>query len=154
VLPLFHFVTMGAASSKALARHAVDWALGKKAEDVLVMDLREILDVTDFFVIATGFSETQVRAIADAIYDAAIEMGQKPLHMEGRSAGRWVLIDFVDVVVHVMLPEERDRYKLDRLWGDAPVVRFDDRGTEIGPSRSFLQGESDRKRPEGEVRNP
>ena len=118
------------------------------------MDLREILDVTDFFVIATGFSETQVRAIADAIYDAAIEMGQKPLHMEGRSAGRWVLIDFVDVVVHVMLPEERDRYKLDRLWGDAPVVRFDDRGREIGPSRSFLQGESDRKRPEGEVRNP
>jgi ribosome-associated protein len=118
------------------------------------MDLRQILDVTDFFVLATGFSEIQVRAIADAVFDAAVAMGHKPFHVEGRAAGRWVLIDFVDVVVHVMLPEERDRYKLDRLWGDAPMTHFDETGAEMGSDRSFLDRESGTTGPEDEVPSP
>jgi ribosome-associated protein len=112
--------------SLALAHRAVDLALAKKGEDLVVLDLRGVLDVTDFFVVATGFSEIQIRAIADAIVDGAREDGEKALHVEGRDLGRWILIDFVDVVVHVMLPEEREKYKLDRLWGDAAMTRFDD----------------------------
>jgi ribosome-associated protein len=114
--------------SQQLARAAVEWALDKKAEDVVLLDLRGVLDVTDWFVIATGFSEIQVQAIADAVVDRAVERGEKPVHVEGRDAGRWVLVDFIDVVVHVMLPQERDRYRLDRLWGDAGLVAFDDTG--------------------------
>ena len=114
--------------SHVLARQAVGWAQDKKAEDVVIMDLREVLDVTDYFVVVTGTSEIQVRAIGDAVVDAAVAAGSKPLHVEGRQSGRWVLIDFVDVVVHVMLPEIRNKYKLERLWGDAPLLRFDDAG--------------------------
>lgn len=116
--------------SQSLARAAVEWALDKKAEDVVLLDLRGVLDVTDWFVIATGFSEVQVQAIADAVVDGATDAKQKPAHVEGREAGRWVLVDFIDVVVHVMLPQERDRYRLDRLWGDAGMIAFDDAGHE------------------------
>ena len=116
--------------SQQLARSAVEWALDKKAEDVVLLDLRGVLDVTDWFVLATGFSEIQVQAIADAVVDRAVEAKQKPAHVEGMDTGRWVLVDFIDVVVHVMLPHERDRYRLDRLWGDAGLIAFDETGQE------------------------
>lgn len=116
--------------SQKLARSAVEWALDKKAEDVVLLDLRGVLDVTDWFVLATGYSEIQVQAIADAIVDGSTAAKQKPTHVEGREAGRWVLVDFIDVVVHVMLPQERERYRLDRLWGDAGMIAFDDAGNE------------------------
>lgn len=122
--------------SHVLARHVVQWAQEKKAEDVVVMDLRQVLDVTDYFVLATGTSEIQVQAIGDAVVDEAIAERIKPLHVEGRRSGRWILIDFVDVVVHVMLPEVRDKYKLERLWGDAGIERYDDSGRPLGEARN------------------
>ena len=115
-------------SSQELAQSVVSWALEKKGEDLVLMDLREILDVTDCFVIATGASELQVQAIADHIVDCARAAGQRPLHVEGRESAKWVLIDLIDVVVHVMLPEPRMHYGLERLWGDAPLVRYGERG--------------------------
>jgi len=96
----------------------------------VLLDLRGVLDVTDWFVLATGFSEIQVQAIADSVVDSATDARQKPAHVEGREAGRWVLVDFIDVVVHVMLPQERERYRLDRLWGDAGLIAFDETGNE------------------------
>ena len=114
--------------SQHLVHRAVQWALSKKAEDVRVMDLRGLLDVTDWFVLATGFSEVQVQAIGDAITDGAHAEGLDVSHVEGREAGRWMLVDFIDVVVHVMLPEERDRYRLDRLWGDSALYAYDESG--------------------------
>ena len=117
--------------SNGLARRVVELALAKKGEDVLLMDLRGVLDVTDFFVIATGYSEIQVQAIADSIVDGCREAGEAPSHVEGRDSGHWVLIDFIDVVAHVMLPEEREKYKLDRLWGDAAYWRYDETGAVV-----------------------
>ena len=115
-------------TSESLVQNVVEWALEKKAEHLQVLDLSGVLDVTDYFVIATGFSELQVQAIADAICDKSRQFGHEFLGVEGREAGRWVLIDYVDVVVHVMLPEERDRYRLDRLWGDAGLTEYSETG--------------------------
>jgi ribosome-associated protein len=114
--------------SSTFAAQVIEWGLSKKAEDPVLLDLREIFDVTDCFVVLTGSSELQVRAIVDAILDGALEQKDKPNHVEGREGGRWVLLDFVHVVVHVMLPEMRMRYGLERLWGDAPMTRYDEMG--------------------------
>jgi ribosome-associated protein len=122
--------------SQKLAYDTVQWALAKKAEVPATLDLTAVLDVTDFFVILTGSTELQVRAIADAILEGAQKSGHKPLHVEGHTAGRWVLIDFVDVVVHVMLPEIRDKYRLEHLWGDAPLTWYDEQGEPLGSSRN------------------
>lgn len=119
---------MNQTTSESLVHSVIDWALQKKAEDIQVLDLRGVLDVTDFFVIATGFSEIQVQAISDAITDKSRESGFEYINVEGRDAGRWALIDYVDVVVHVMLPEERDKYCLDRLWGDAGLTEYSETG--------------------------
>ncbi len=119
---------MNKTNSARLVQSIVNWALDKKAEDLQVLDLSGVLDVTDYFVIATGFSEIQVRAICDGITDHSREEGFDFISVEGRDAGRWALIDFVDVVVHIMLPEERDRYCLDRLWGDAGLSEYSDTG--------------------------
>jgi len=81
-----------------------------------------LTQVTDVFVIASGRSERQVQAIADGIVEKAVGAGRKPVGVEGYTAGRWILVDLSDVVVHVFLPEEREVYRLERLWGDAPVV--------------------------------
>ncbi len=81
-----------------------------------------LTQVTDVFVIASGRSERQVQAIADGIVEKASGAGRKPVGVEGYTAGRWILVDLSDVVVHVFLPEEREVYRLERLWGDAPVV--------------------------------
>jgi ribosome-associated protein len=115
-------------TSESLVHSVIDWALQKKAEDIQVLDLRGVLDVTDFFVIASGFSEVQVQAISDSIADKSREAGLEFLGVEGREAGRWVLIDYVDVVVHVMLPEEREKYCLDRLWGEAGLTEYSETG--------------------------
>ena len=117
--------------SRELAQLIVQWALEKKGEDPVVMDLSGILDVTDHFVVITATSEIQARAIADNIMDHAVEAKLKPLHMEGHSAGRWILIDFVDVLAHVMLPEVREKYRLEHLWGDAELVWYDETGEPI-----------------------
>lgn len=100
---------------------AADLALDKKAEDVLALDLRGISSATDFFLLATGNSDIQVRAIAEHILEGLAGEGMRPLHTEGLDRARWVLLDFVDFVVHVFHPAARDFYQLELLWGDAPT---------------------------------
>lgn len=97
-----------------------------KAEDITVLDLRGIAEFADIFVIGTGTSDIQVRAIADAVIERGKADGQRPLHVEGYDQRKWILIDFVDVVVHVMQPDERKFYGLERLWGDAPIHEIAD----------------------------
>ena len=102
-----------------LAREAARLTLTKRAEDVVILDLRSLDGVCDFFVIATGHSEIQVRAIAEAVDEGLRARGLRPWHTEGFEARRWVLLDYVDFVVHVFHARAREYYLLDKLWGDA-----------------------------------
>ena len=109
-----------AAPNHDRAREAARLTLTKRAEDVVILDLRSLDGVCDFFVIATGNSEVQVRAIADAVEEGLRESrGMKPWHSEGFEARRWILLDYGDVVVHVFHARAREYYLLDKLWGDA-----------------------------------
>jgi ribosome-associated protein len=102
------------------ARRAAAAADAKRAEDIVILDLRGQTLVTDYFVICTGTSRVQLRAIVDAIVEALDAPG--PPLREGDEESQWVLLDYGDVVVHVFGPETRAFYRLERLWGDAPVV--------------------------------
>ncbi len=111
---------------KTLAREAVDAILDKKGFDVRVMDMRSVSGVADFFVIASGAADLQVRALADAVREGIREtLGERPWHVEGTEHHQWVVLDYVDLVVHLFLPEKRAFYSLERLWGDAPVEDVD-----------------------------
>jgi ribosome-associated protein len=100
----------------------VEAAQDKQAQDVVVLDLRGLSDVTDYFVICHASSGRQVVAIAGAIEERLDrELGCRPSHVEGLRGGEWVLLDYVDFVVHVFLAEKRRFYRLERLWGDAPA---------------------------------
>ena len=99
-------------------------ALDRKAEEVVALDLRGVSSATDFFVLATGNSDIQVRAIAEHILEQLAKEGVRPLHVEGLDRARWVLLDFVDFVVHVFHPVAREFYQLELLWGDAPTQVF------------------------------
>jgi ribosome-associated protein len=92
----------------------------RKAHDIVILDLRGLSDAADFFVIASGTSDTHVRAVADHVLEALAKIGVSVHHAEGLSQGRWALLDFVDVVVHVFHPSQRAFYQLERLWSDAP----------------------------------
>jgi ribosome silencing factor RsfS/YbeB/iojap len=104
----------------------------RKGLGITVLDLRGVNDATDFFVIASGTSEGHVRGLADAVLDRLERQGFRCHHLEGHPGGRWVLIDFVDFVVHLFHPEARAFYQLERLWGDAPVVWQDPGGDQKG----------------------
>ena len=97
-------------------------ALERNAQMPVVMDIREVTSFADAFVLLSGRSDRQVRAIAESIIEALHESGNAPLGIEGLNDGRWVLIDCDDVIVHVFAPEMRDLYALERLWSDAPNV--------------------------------
>ena len=86
------------------------------------MNVSEVTTIADLFIICSGRSDRQVQSIADAIVEKAKENGRQPIGVEGYASGRWVLIDLGDVIVHAFVPEERALYRLERLWGDAPVV--------------------------------
>jgi len=103
---------------------AAELALDRKAEQVLALDLRGISSATDYFVLATGNSDIQVRAISEHIMEELARSGVKALHVEGMDRARWVLMDFVDFVVHVFHPLAREFYQLELLWGDAPTRVF------------------------------
>ena len=107
---------------RAMADVVVDAASDKKAEDILVLNVSEVTTIADLFIICSGRGERQVQAIADAIVEKAKAAGRQPVGIEGYDAGRWILIDLGDVIAHVFVPEERALYRLERLWGDAPVV--------------------------------
>jgi ribosome-associated protein len=119
-----------AAQSEPTAAAQLAARLAREADDlqctaVCVLDVRGISPVTDFFVIATGNSPRQLRSVADAMADAAAEMGHRLLGVEGRADARWILLDFVDVVVHLFDPPGRSYYDLDLLWGDAPRLEWE-----------------------------
>ena len=94
----------------------------KKADDLVALDVSGPLPLTDAFLLASGDNERNVLAIAGAVEDALLEAGAKPLRREGRAEGRWVLLDFGDIVVHVFHQEDRQFYALERLWRDCPVL--------------------------------
>jgi ribosome-associated protein len=106
-----------------LAKLCAAAALDKKADDVLVLDLRGLSSVTDFFVIVSGTSEPHLKAIADEIEKQAIAIGDKPRAVDGFPASHWVVMDFTDVIVHIFHPRVREHYALENLWGDAPKVK-------------------------------
>ncbi|NTU67927.1 MAG: ribosome silencing factor [Chlorobiaceae bacterium] len=114
------------AMSELLARRAAELSLEKKGEDVKILDLRGLTTVTDFFVIITADSERKAKAVSDHIIDELKEDGERPTHVEGLETMRWILVDYVDVVVHIFQPDERRFYDLESLWSDAPVTRVVD----------------------------
>jgi ribosome-associated protein len=106
-----------------LAQRAATILLDHKANDVVLLSLRGVSDMTDFFLIASGTSDTHTRALGNAVMeDMKKETGQTAHHVEGLSQGRWVLLDYVDFVVHVFHPTLRNFYQIERLWADAQVV--------------------------------
>jgi len=111
--------------ARELALVAANAAADKKASDVIVLDVSEQLVITDCFVIASAPNERQVGAIVDNVEEKMRAAGTKPVRREGAREGRWVLLDFVDVVVHVQHAEERVFYGLERLWKDCPRIEFD-----------------------------
>ncbi len=113
-------------SSLALARTAGRLALSKKGFDVKILKLKTISSVCDYFVIASGDADIHVKAIGDAIVDGLRDSGYKPYHTEGMQEGNWILLDYVDVVVHVFYEKTRRFYALERLWGDAPTEELTD----------------------------
>jgi ribosome-associated protein len=104
----------------AAARAAAD----KQAADIVVLDVHEIIVITDFFVICSATSRRQIRSLIDAIEDALRDLGVKPMRREGEQDGGWWLLDYFDVVIHVFGEEERAYYELERLWSDAPRVEW------------------------------
>ncbi|MDX6723744.1 MAG: ribosome-associated protein [Solirubrobacteraceae bacterium] len=106
----------------AIAANAAD----KKASDIVALDLRGVAGYTDFFVIASGNTERQTKAIHDAVHlGLKKHHGLLPRRVEGLTESRWVLMDYLDVVVHVFTPETRDFYRLESLWGDVPRIDYD-----------------------------
>jgi ribosome-associated protein len=107
---------------EALVGAIADYAADRKAIDIVQLDLREIIGYTDYFMICTGRTERQTRAIHDGIYEGMKSVhGRLPRRVEGLPGARWVLMDYLDVVVHVFVPEARDYYRLEQLWGEAPL---------------------------------
>ena len=121
-----------------LALAAAQAAADKKADDIVIIDVADQLVITDAFLVASAPNERQVQAIVDAIEERLLDLPEKakPVRREGERGGRWVLLDYVDLVVHVQHSEEREFYALDRLWKDCPTIPFVDRDlatAEAGP---------------------
>jgi ribosome-associated protein len=112
--------------ARELAHTAAQAAADKLATDIVLIDVSERLAITDVFVVVTGSNERQVEAIVDAVEEKLLARGKKPIRREGRRDGRWVLLDYGDVVVHVQHAEERAFYALERLWRDCPFIPFTD----------------------------
>jgi ribosome-associated protein len=111
---------------KTLAKKIAQFALSKKAHAVTLMDLRKVTDMADFFVVCSADSDIQVKAVADAVADGTEQLGVAPWHREGLSQRQWVLLDYVDVVVHIFHKESRKFYSLEKLWGDAKIEVVED----------------------------
>ncbi len=113
-------------SPERLATTIAALAADKKATDIVALDLRGVAGYTDFFVLASGSSDRQTKAIHDGIHlGLKNEHGMLPRRVEGLTEARWILMDYLDVVVHVFTPETRDFYRLESLWGDVPREEFD-----------------------------
>ena len=123
-----HAAELGLAAAQAAA--------DKLASDILLLDVSEQLVITDVFLLASAPNDRQVKAVVDEIEDRLRELGAKPVRREGTQEGRWVLLDFADIVVHVQHEEERVFYALERLWKDCPVIPFVDRDVERAAGRA------------------
>ena len=120
--------------ARELALTAAQAAADKKAEQIMIIDVADRLVITDAFVLASASSERQVNAIVDAVEERlrALPESAKPIRREGEREGRWVLLDYEDVVLHIQHREDREFYALDRLWKDCPTIPFTDRATLAG----------------------
>ena len=118
--------TKTADESKHYAMLAAQAVLNKKALDVKIIDLKGLTSVADYFVVCTAESEAQVKALADSVDIGLAQNGWTPWHVEGKSNLKWVLLDYVDIVVHVFYKDAREYYGLDNLWGDAPYELIED----------------------------
>jgi ribosome-associated protein len=110
------------ARSVELAEAAASAAAEKLASDIMILDVSEQLVITDCFVLASAPNDRQVRSVVDAVEERLQKLGAKPVRREGERDGRWVLLDYVDIVVHVQHSEERTYYSLERLWKDCPAL--------------------------------
>jgi len=111
-----------AARAIELTKAAAEAARDKLAQDVLAFDVSEQLALTDVFLLCSASNDRQVKAVQDAVEEKLLSMGAKPVRREGEREGRWVLLDFSDIVVHIQHAEERVYYALERLWSDCPVI--------------------------------
>lgn len=125
-----------ALTTEQLTAAIAEYALDKKAQDVVALDLRGVSAFTDGFVICSGTSDRQAKAIHDAIhFGLKKEHGLLPRRVEGVTESRWILMDYLDVIVHIFVPETRDFYRLEALWGDVPRRTFE-AGPDAGESES------------------
>ena len=123
--------------AEQLADLAAHYAIDKKAIDVLTLDLRGVAGFADYFVICSGNTDRQVKAIHDAIhFGLKKEHDTLPRRTEGAAEARWVLLDYFDVIVHVFTPEAREFYRLEQLWGDVPKTEHEAGPDELGESAS------------------
>lgn len=129
------------AEPKELAIIAARAAAEKQGRDILILDVAELISILECFVLVSGNTDRQVKAIVDGIEKELAEAGVKPLRREGERDLRWVLLDYGDIVVHVFNAEERAYYELERLWKDAPIIDagLDDAGSSEGPAASSAQ---------------
>ena len=115
-------IDLTSAEMALVAAEAID---DKKGTDVAILDVGELLRIADVFVIATGSSRRQVQAMAEEVADQLRLFDRRPLRVEGKEVGDWVLVDYGDLIVHLFQPEPRDFYSLERLWGDAPRIAWE-----------------------------
>ena len=121
-------------TARLLAKRIADLMISKKAIDIVILDLKKLTSATDYFVICSADSDTQVKAIADSVQNGTEAFGERIWHQEGYHALRWIVLDYVNVVVHVFHKEERSFYNLDRLWGDAKRTEVQDPLTASNPA--------------------
>lgn len=115
-----------ALTSLEMAQLAAEAAISRRARDVLILDLRELASFTDFFIIGSGTSDTQLQGIQDAIVERLKDEGATPWKREGSRQANWLVLDYVEIVVHLFLQDARSYYNLERLWGDAPQLPLPD----------------------------
>lgn len=137
-----------------LAELAAYHLLSVQAEDVVILDLRRLSDVCDFFVLGSGTADVQVKAMAREVREGLLRAGEKPAGHEGEGDGRWVLLDYVDVVVHALKVDVREYYQLERLWSDAGALVVDrshlasegfrQRHPDLAPARGAVEPDGDR----------
>ncbi|MDJ0636908.1 MAG: ribosome silencing factor [Xenococcaceae cyanobacterium MO_188.B29] len=112
-------------TSEQLARAIAEAADDKKAANIVLLKVSDVSYLADYFVIATGFSKTQIRAISEAIEEQILEQFQQnPIRVEGKTEGNWILLDYGDVIAHIFLPEDREYYNLEAFWGHAERIHF------------------------------
>ena len=112
--------------TKTIANKIAQLTLTKKAHNVVLLDLRKVSDMADFFIVCSADSDIQVKAIADAVMDGTDNLGIPAWHTEGMSQRQWVLLDYIDIVVHIFHKEARKFYSIEKLWGDAKIETITD----------------------------